>query len=67
VRFWLVQSKFNGAWHAQVVPKGGSWSRSGTPEAVTVRAVDKSGRLGEAASVTVRTTQAAKVPGQDLK
>src|SRR6185436_9023937 len=54
VRFWFVQSKLNGAWHSQVVPKGGSWSSSGTPEAVVVRAVDRSGRLGEAGSLSVR-------------
>jgi uncharacterized lipoprotein YddW (UPF0748 family) len=60
VRFWIVQSKLNGAWHTQVVPKGGSWSSSGTPEAVAVRAVDRSGRLGEAGSVALRTAQSAK-------
>ncbi len=60
VRFWVVQSKQNGAWQTQVIPKGATWSSATTPEAVSVRAVDRSGRLGAASSVTLRAAQALK-------
>jgi uncharacterized lipoprotein YddW (UPF0748 family) len=63
VRFWVVQSKHDGAWHTQVVPKGGSWSSVIAPEAVSVRAVDRSGRLGAASTVTARTPQIHSSPG----
>lgn len=51
VRFWVAQWKAEARWQTRVLPPGGRLTIPGAPEAVSVRALDRAGRLGESATL----------------